>query len=81
MVKLLLGRGDISAGKSGDDGQTPLLRAASNGHAGVVKVLLGRKDVNPVRPDNDGQTPFSCAARNGHAQVIALLQPPGCSTA
>ena len=46
MVKLLLGRGDVSPNKPNKGGQTPLWWAY-RGHEGVVKILLGRVDVDP----------------------------------
>jgi len=74
-VNLLLGRDEVSLDKPDRTGQTPLSRAACNGHEEVVKLLLGRDDVSPDTQDGSGRTPFSCAAENGHAGVMALLQP------
>jgi len=42
-------------------GQTPLARAAWDGHQEAVKTLLMREDLNPYKPDSSGETPFSHA--------------------
>ena len=73
VVKILLGRGEISPDKPDNKGQTPLSDAAQHGHEGVVKILLGREDVNPDRPDNYGGTPLSYAAGCGHEGVVKIL--------
>jgi len=39
-------------------GVTPLMRAAQQGHQGVVRLLLTRSDVNTDEPDKDGLTPL-----------------------
>ena len=70
-MKILLGRDDIAPDK-GEDGKTPLLLAARNGHEEVVKILLGRDGVNPDEPNRYGQTALQVA--NRQARVIALLQ-------
>ena len=71
-MKILLGRDDIAPDK-GEDGKTPLLLAARNGHEGVVKLLLGRDDVEPNEPDMGGQTPLLRAAFDGHEEVVKML--------
>ncbi|KAG0640679.1 hypothetical protein HOY80DRAFT_957811 [Tuber brumale] len=74
MVKILLGRHDISPGEPNKCGSTPLLLAAYRGHETVVKILLARDDVNPNKPNNYGQTPLDWATKQGHAGVVALLE-------
>ena len=53
-------------------GSTPLLRAAENGHEGVVKLLLER-DADPNCPDKYGRAPLRGAAFAGHEGVVKLL--------
>ena len=73
VVKILLGREEISPDKPGSDGRTPLSFAAENGHEGVVKILLGREEVNPDKPDDGGRTPLSYATQYGHESVVKIL--------
>ena len=54
-------------------GKTPLLRAARNGHEGVVNILLGRDEFNPEKLGERGETPLSYAAENGHEGVVNIL--------
>ncbi|EPE08548.1 ankyrin repeat protein [Ophiostoma piceae UAMH 11346] len=61
IVKLLLDRG-ANAEAEDEDGRTPLLWAAENGHEAV---------------DRSGQTPLLWAAENGHGAVIRLLLDRG----
>jgi len=58
-------------------GNTPLMRAAHNGHEGAVKVLLGRDSVNPDKPDDRGRTPLHLAAMRGHEGVVKILLERG----
>ena len=73
VVKILLGRDDVSPDKPGNHGKTPLYWAAGNGHEGVVKILLGWDDVNPNKPDNFDKTPLCSAAEYGHGGVVKIL--------
>ncbi|KAI9867970.1 MAG: hypothetical protein M1813_007792 [Trichoglossum hirsutum] len=56
--------------------QSPLLRAAENGHEVVVKLLL-EKGAQLESKDKNGQTPLSYAARSGHEAVVKLLLEKG----
>jgi hypothetical protein len=58
-------------------GQSPLLVAASNGHAHCVSLLLSAgADCNSV--DSQLNTPLHAACRNGHAETArVLLDAPG----
>jgi serine/threonine-protein phosphatase 6 regulatory ankyrin repeat subunit A len=58
-----------------DDGFTPLLIAAHNGHAECVQLLVGdpRTAVNQAMTDEYGYSPLSMAAHNGHAECVRLL--------
>jgi len=73
VVKVLLGRDNISPDKPDNYGQTALHHAAEAGHEGMVKVLLGRDNVSPDKPDNHGQTPLHHAAEAGHERVVKIL--------
>ena len=74
-MKMLLGRKAVSPNKQDNEGQTPLMAAATRGRDGVVKILLGRQDVTPGTPDDRGHTPLMSAYAKGHKRVIELLEP------
>ena len=61
---------------SDTDGSTPLLIAASGGHAEVVKRLLER-GADKDRAKRNGQTALSAAKRGGHEKVIRTLEAAG----
>jgi ankyrin repeat protein len=66
--------GDVN--KCGNDGQSPILMAALNGHAECLKLLLAAGgDVNKC--DNNGSSPILMAALNGHAECLKLLLAAG----
>ena len=73
VVKILLGREEVSPDKPCLEGLTPLSYAAWNGHEGVVEMLLRREEVNPNKPGNYGMTPLSYAAWNRHEGVVKML--------
>jgi len=77
VVKILLGRCDVTPDKPDRGGKTPLLCAAQNGHEGVVKMLLERNDVNPDKPNKYGRTALFNAALNGHEGVVKTLLERG----
>ena len=58
VVKILLRRGDVDLNESDNEGKTPLLYAAQNGHAEVVKTLLRKTNTDPNEPDYAGQAPL-----------------------
>ena len=56
-----------------DDGTTPLLIAAQNGHLEVVRFLVesgAKKDQCTI---DDGSTPLRVAAQKGHLEVVRFL--------
>ncbi|QEH34183.1 Ankyrin repeat protein [Aquisphaera giovannonii] len=60
----------------GDEGYTPLARAADHGHADVATYLIGAgAKVNAA--DGAGWTPLHLAARAGHLEVVKLLVQHG----
>lgn len=71
--KRLVRRKGVEADSRDDYGQTPLSRAAEQGHEAVVKLLLDRKDVEINSRDMKGRTPLSWAADQGHYGVVKLL--------
>lgn len=66
---------DVNA-KGADDGLTPLMLAAQNGHAEVVKALLAR-DADVSAKSNDNGTALSRAEQGSHAEVVKLLKAAG----
>ena len=54
-------------------GETPLIRAARNGHEAVVKLLLEEGAKLEAR-DICGETPLIWAARNKHKAIVELLK-------
>ncbi|KAJ4856566.1 ankyrin repeats (3 copies) domain-containing protein [Trichoderma breve] len=67
--KRFVGRKGVEADSRDDYGQTPLSRAAEQGHEAVVKLLLDRIDVEINSRDTKGWTPLSWAADQGHHDV------------
>ena len=58
----------------GENGWTPIYRAAYNGNTEVVKILAPLTD-NPNAPNNYGRTPIYLAAQNGHTEIVKILAP------
>lgn len=59
-----------------EDGDTPLLRAASNGHAAAVSFLLDR-GASANHHTEPGETPLYWASCNGHGEVVRILLQKG----
>lgn len=78
MVELLLSKDDIQVNLAYNDGATPLLIAAHEGHHRVVDLLLNTNDIKVNQAMNMGGTPLLFATKNGHNKVIkSLLRKDG----
>ncbi|PVH99802.1 hypothetical protein DM02DRAFT_656084 [Periconia macrospinosa] len=71
--KLILHFGDISEELLFNNGQTPLLAAARNGHGVIFKLLLATGDVYVHTEDKNGWNPLSWATKGGYEDVFKLL--------
>jgi ankyrin repeat protein len=56
-----------------NDGSTPILVMAPEGHVNVVRVLSVEYVVDVNISDHDGVTPSCIAAINGHADIVRAL--------
>ena len=74
VIKVLLGREEVTHDKPDNGGRTPLSYAADRGFEEAVEMLLGREEVNPNKPDNRGRTPLMLAASGADEGVQTLLQ-------
>jgi ankyrin repeat protein len=72
---MFLARGNVQPDAKDNYGQTPLSRAAENGHEAVAKLILATDRVKLDVKHNDGRTPLSLAAMNG--TIIKLLLHTG----
>ena len=76
MTRLLLDKGANVNAKENKDGQTPLHRAATRGHANIVEILLARgADTNAK--DHRGRTALDLAEDRGRTEVANLLRQHG----
>lgn len=58
------------------DREAALLKAAEDGHNGMVKLLL-RKRADVATKDNHGRTALHLAASGGHLSLVQLLLEKG----
>jgi len=63
---------EASVDQPNNNGSTPLVIAAGEGHAGVVKILLEKGADKSLR-DKWG-TALEFAQENGHQEIAALLE-------
>jgi ankyrin repeat protein len=75
-IALLLFQHGADVSARNNLGQTPLHRAAFNGHEAVVKVLLENGSDVSVR-DNDGDSPLHMAAFQGREGLVKVLLENG----
>ncbi len=72
VAKLLLRRRSVDADMQDEDGLSPLMKAACNGHAKIAQLLL-EKGANTRTTDSNGGTALMMAAEGGHEEVARLL--------
>lgn len=63
-----------------EEGRTPLIRAAANGHRGVVELLVGA-GADVETQNMQGQTALMYASQNGHREVVEYLLDAGADPA
>ena len=73
LVGLLLTREDINVNQGRNDGSTPLILSAWEGHHQVVELLLSREGIQVNQADEDGYAPLIFAADKGHYKVVEML--------
>lgn len=76
VVRLLLGAG-ADFRPTGDDGSTPLSKAAELGRVGVVNILLCQEGIHHDARDGDGRTALWKASSRGKEEVVKLLLGTG----
>ena len=72
----LLARGSTDTNLRGDDGYTPLMLAAQNGHTSVVRILLNKGADTSIK-DGAGFNALILSAQNGHLSATTLLMEAG----
>jgi hypothetical protein len=70
-------RNGIKIDAKDEEGQTPLIYAAMNGHDAMVQRLLATGQVNADLKDIYGNTPLIYAASNGHDAIVERLLATG----
>ncbi len=75
-VRSLLATSKADVNGRDENGNTPLILAAQNGHNEVIMALLAAKaDVRAK--NNQGQTALDLAAAGGHDECVRLLKQAG----
>lgn len=75
-VRSLLNSPGVNVNARDENGSTPLIEAARNGHDGVVEALLiARADVKAK--DERGKTALMYASEGGHTESVKLLRQAG----
>ena len=70
MKQFLADHIDVNA--KDEDGETPLVHAAANGHKEIAGLLIANgADVNTK--DDKGMTPLHDAAEEGYKEIVELL--------
>jgi ankyrin repeat protein len=80
IVKLLLekhGKKEGYVDDASDEGITPLIAAASEGHVDVVQLLIDSKQANVNAKDKDGTNSLMAASARGHNKVVEVLLKGG----
>ena len=78
IVRRLLEAGaDVDAGKSCEDGCSPLYIAVQNGLTKVVRELLDAGAAPNLAPAKTGATPLFAACTNSHAELVSMLLQSG----
>jgi ankyrin repeat protein len=80
VVKLLLEKHGDKPGyldDASDEGITPLISAASEGHTEVVQMLVDTKKVDVNGKDKDGTNALMAASARGHNKVVEVLLKAG----
>jgi ankyrin repeat protein len=72
LVEELLEKG-VNPSKKNIKGETPLFKAAANGHAKTVKVLLDGDIMQLSDKNKEGETALFIAAKNGHIDIVNEL--------
>lgn len=74
VVRMLLARGNVSLDHVDQFGQSPLSRAARNGHEGVAKMLLEQNNINPETVDTEyGQEVLLGTAKSKEERILKTL--------
>lgn len=76
LCKYLVEELKIDVNEKDDEGETPVLHAARQGHTATVQYLI-EQGADPAIPSATGATALHHAAGNGHIEVVKLLLSKG----